>query len=53
MNTYLITFADGVTMEVDAIGPDGAQEVACAMCNEMDLVFGTIVSIKRTEPTPF
>ena len=46
MNTYLITFEDGTSMEVDGIGPDGAQETACDLCDEMGISMPAIVSIR-------
>lgn len=47
MNTYLITFADDTTLTVDGIGPDGAQETACDVYDEVGIAMPEIVSIRR------
>lgn len=47
MNTYLITFEDDTSMEVEGIGPDGAQETACDVCDAMGICMPAIVSIRR------
>jgi hypothetical protein len=47
MNTYLITFEDETTMEVEGIGPDGAQETACDVCDAMGVCMPAIVSIRQ------
>jgi hypothetical protein len=47
MNTYLITFEDETSMEVEGIGPDGAQETACDVCDAMGICMPAIVSIRQ------
>ncbi|WP_234775208.1 hypothetical protein [Paraburkholderia tropica] len=47
LNTYLITFEDETSMEVQGIGRDGAQETACDVCDAMGICMPAIVSIRR------
>ncbi len=47
MNTYLIIFEDDTTMTVEGIGPDGAQETACDVCDAMGICMPAIASIRQ------
>lgn len=47
LNTYLITFEDETSMEVEGIGRDGAQETACDVCDAMGICMPAIVSIRQ------
>lgn len=52
MNTYLVRFADGMEVEVDATNPANAQEEAIEYLDSIGAVVHEITSITRCAATP-